>query len=137
MNQYLILLDDDIFWQSRKEYLQLLELFINRSISIEEFIQQYGQRRRSNNEASEKRQKNLEAETLAVLPKASEIGFQLNPQSRGFTKILSSIDTDRDLFDPAIDFDMNLKHLDLIGYGISEEFLRFDIKTNFLPRFAN
>jgi len=29
---------------------------------------------------------------------------------------------------------MNLNHPELIGYGISEEFLRLDIKDNFLPR---
>jgi len=31
---------------------------------------------------------------------------------------------------------MNLKHPELIGYGISEEFLRLDIKDNFLPLIA-
>jgi len=134
LSQYLTLLNDDIVWQSRKEYLQILELFISRSITVEEFIQQYGQLRRSNFEALKRRQKNLEAEAFAVLPKASEIGFQLNPQSSGFTEILSSIDSDIDLFDPDITLDMNLKHPELIGYGISEEFLRLDLKDNFLPR---
>jgi hypothetical protein len=31
---------------------------------------------------------------------------------------------------------MNLNHPELIGYGISEEFLRLDIKDNFLPLIA-
>jgi hypothetical protein len=29
---------------------------------------------------------------------------------------------------------MNLNHPELIGYEISEEFLRLDIKDNFLPK---
>jgi hypothetical protein len=70
------------------------------------------------------------------LPEASEMDFQLNPQSPGFTKIISSIDTTIDLFDPDITLDMNLKHPELIGYGISEEFLRLDLKDNFLPRIS-
>ena len=55
------------------------------------------------------------------------MNFQLNPQSVGSTKILSSLDAVVKLFDPDID-------LEIIGYGISEEFLRFDLKDNFLPR---
>jgi len=116
LNQYLTFLDDDIVWQSRKEYFQILELFISRSITVEEFIQQYSHLRRSNLDASEMRQKNLEAEAFADLPKTSEIDFQLNPQSRGFTEILSFIDSNIDLFNPDIDFDMNLKHPELIDY---------------------
>lgn len=80
------------------------------------------------------RQKNLEAEACALSLKASETDFQLNPQSLGFTKIIGSIYASIDLFDPDIDLDMNLKHPELIGYGISEEFLRLRIKDNFLPQ---
>ncbi len=81
-------------------------------------------------------QKKLEAEACTVLTMASEIDFQLNPQSVGFTKIIGSIYAFIDLFDPDITLEMNLKHPELIGYGISEEFLRLDIKDNFLPLIA-
>lgn len=47
---------------------------------------------------------------------------------------MDSLDTTLDLFDPDITFDMNLNHPDLIGYGISEEYLRLDLKDNVLPR---
>jgi hypothetical protein len=132
--QYVTLLDDDIVWQSRGQYFQILELFISWGITVEEFFQQYGQLQWSNRNAYEMRQKNLETEAFGILPEASEIDFQLNPQSRGFTEILSSIESDINLFDPDIDLDMNLKHPELIGYGISEEFLILDLKDNFLPR---
>jgi hypothetical protein len=83
--QYLTFLDDQIFWQSRGEYFKILELFVDKRINVEGFIQQYGQLRRSNRNASKMWKENLEAEAFAVLPKASEKGFQLNLQSRGFT----------------------------------------------------
>jgi hypothetical protein len=124
LTQYLTLLYDDIFWKSRYQYLQILESFISRSIDIDELIQKFNDLRGSNMKASKMREENLE----------NEIDLQLNPQSRGFTKIISSIDTTIDLFDPDITLDMNLKHPELIGYGISEEFLKLDLKDNFLPR---
>ena len=133
LNKYLILLSDGIFWNSRKEYLQILEFFVNKKITVDGFMQQFGQLRRSNLKASKMCQKNLEAEACNGLTMSSEIDFQLNPKSVGFTKIIGSIYASIDLFDPDITLDMNLKHPELIGYGISEEFLRLDIKDNFLP----
>ena len=38
--QYLTFLNDEIFWPSRKESLQILESFISRSISLDEFFEQ-------------------------------------------------------------------------------------------------
>jgi hypothetical protein len=124
LTQYLALLSDDIFWKSRYQYVQILESFISRSIDIEEFIQKFNDLLWSNRKASEMREENLE----------NEIDFQLNPKSRGFTEIISSIYMTIDLFDPEVTLDMNLKHPELIWYGISEEFLRLDLKNNFLPR---
>ena len=75
---YRSLLDDQIFWQSRGEFFKILELFVDKRINVEGFIQQYVQLRRSNRNASKMWKENLEAEAFAVLPKASEKGFQLN-----------------------------------------------------------
>jgi hypothetical protein len=133
LNKYLVLLSDDIFWNSRKKYLQILEFFVNKKITIDEFMHQFGQLRRSNLKTAKMCQKKLEAEAWTI---ASEIDFQLNPQSVGFTKIIGSIYAFIDLFDPDITLEMNLNHPELIGYGISEEFLRLDIKDNFLPLIA-
>ena len=36
--------------------------------------------------------------------------------------------------EPDITLEMNLKHPELIGYGISEEFLRLRIEKYFLPQ---
>ena len=134
LNKYLVLLSDDIFWNSRKKYLQILEFFVNKKITIDEFMHQFGQLRRSNLKTSKMYQKKLEAEACTVLTMASEIDFQLNPQSVGFTKIIGSIYAFIDLFDPDITLEMNLKDPELIGYGISEEFLRLTIEEDFLPQ---
>ena len=133
LNKYLVLLSDDIFWTSRKKYRQILEFFVNKKITIDEFMCQFGKLRRSNLETAKIYQKKLEAEVCSVSTMASEIYFQLNSQSVGFTQIIGSIYASIDLFDPDITLEMNLKHPELIGYGISEEFLRLDIKDNFLP----
>jgi len=41
LTRYLTLLYDHIFWQSRKEYLQILESFCNKKISLDEFFNQF------------------------------------------------------------------------------------------------
>lgn len=134
LNNYLILLSDDIFWNSRKKYLQILELFVDKKITVDEFMQQFGQLRRSNLKTSKMYEKNLEAEACNILTIEREINFQLNPQSVGFTKIIGSIYASIDLFDPDITLEMNLKHPELLGYGISEEYFRLRIKEDFLPQ---
>ena len=131
---YLSLLDDQIFWQSRKEYCQILDLFVSKKITLDELFKQFYGLRGSNLKASKMRKENLEAEACGILTKSNEIDFQLNPESRGFTKIISSLHALINLCEPDITLDMNLKHPELIGYGISEEFLRLRIKDNFLPR---
>ena len=65
---------------------------------------------------------------------SNEIDVQLNPESCGFTKIISHLHSLIDLCDPDITLEMNFKQPELIGYGISEEFLRLRIKEDFLPR---
>lgn len=122
--EYLTLLDDDIFWKSRYQYLQILESFTSRSIDIDELIQKFNKLLVSNRKESKMREENLE----------NEIDFQLNPESPGFSDIISDLNTTIDLFDPDITLDMNLKHPELIGYGISKEILRRHLKNHYLPR---
>ena len=35
---YLTLLDDQIFWQNRQEYYQILDLFVNKKITIDQLF---------------------------------------------------------------------------------------------------
>ena len=38
LTRYLILLDDQIFWESCKKYCQILDLFVSKKISLDEFV---------------------------------------------------------------------------------------------------
>jgi hypothetical protein len=124
LTHYYIVLETYIFWQSRSEYLEILQTFINESIDIDQFIKKFDNLRWSNREASQMLSENFK----------NEIDFQLNPESRGFTKIINAIDSAIETLNPDVTLDMNLESPDLIGYGISEEFLKIIIKNNFLPR---
>ena len=77
---------------------------------------------------------NLEEEACGILTKSNERDVQLNLESRGFTKIISHLYSWTNLCDPDITSEMNLKQPELIGYGRSEEFLRFTIEEDFLPQ---
>src|SRR5687767_5384708 len=103
LTQYLTLLSDDIFWRSRYQYFQILENLNSGSINVDEFIQKFDALHRSNRKASKIRIENLEY----------EIDVELNPESRGFTHIISSISMTIELFNPEITLDMNLKDPEL------------------------
>jgi hypothetical protein len=131
---YLILIEDQIFWESRKEYIQILDLFVSKKITLDQFFKQFGGLRGSNLKASRMWEEKLEEEACGILTQSNKIDFQLNPESNGFTKIISNLHSWTDLYDPDITLEMNLKHPELSGYGISEELLRFTIEENFLPQ---
>lgn len=121
---YFTMLSDDIFWKSRYQYLEIIKSFISRNVEVTEFIKKFYFLRYSNSNAAEVRKDNL----------ANEIDFQLNPASHGFSDIIESINTTLELFDSDITLEMNLENPELIGYGISKEFLIIDLKTNYLPK---
>ena len=118
--RYQMMLADDIFWQSRKQYLQTIEAFLSQKITVEEFIQEFDHLRGLNRQALERKEKNLETKN----------NLQLDPKSFGFTSIISSLARTINLFDPEIKEDKP----ELVGYGISEQLLRFSIKKRFLSK---
>ena len=88
---YLIWIEDQIFWESRKEYIQILDLFGNKKITRDHFSKQFGRLRGSNLRSARMWEKKLEKEALVVFPKSNEINIQVNPKSYGFTDIISNI----------------------------------------------
>lgn len=132
--EYLTLLDDQIFWQSRKEYCQMLDLFVRKKITLDEFFNQFYGLRGSNLRSAKMWEENLEAEACGIVTKSNEIDFQLNPEACGFTEVISDLHSLINLCDPDITLEMNFKNPELLLYGISEEFLRLDLKDNYLPR---
>ena len=127
---YLILVEDAIFWESRKEYIQILDLFVNKKITLDQFCGLRG----SNLRSARMWKKKLEEEAFVVFPKSTEINIQVNPKSCGFTKIISYRHTLVDICDPNVTLEMNLKQPELLLYGISEEYLRLIIEEDFLPQ---
>ena len=131
---YLIMVEDQIFWESRKEYIQMLDLFVSKKITLDHFFTQFCGLRGSNLKSARMWKNNLEEEACGIWTQSNKIDFQLIPESGEFTKIISNLHSWTDLYDPDITLEMNLKQPELIGYGISEEFLRFIIEEDFLPQ---
>lgn len=123
LRQYITLLRDHLFWKSKDQYLQIIKSFLNGSIDIGKFIQKFDNLRWSNKRASEMLEENLE----------NEIDFQPNLESRGFSEIISFIYDTLELFNPEATLDLNLNHPELLCYGVSEEFLKLDLKDSYLP----
>ena len=132
--RYLILIEDQIFWESRKEYIQILDLFVSKKITLDHFFKQFSCLLGSNMRSARMWKKNLEEEALVVFPKSNEINSQVNPKSCGFTKIISYLQSLLDTCDPDVTLEMNLKQPELLWYGISEEYLRLRIKKYCLPQ---
>ena len=131
---YLSLIEDQIFWESRKEYIQILDLFVSKKITLDHFFKQFCGLRGSNLRSARMWKEKLEEEALVVFPKSNEINSQVNPKSCGFTKIISYLHSLVDTCDPDVTLEMNLKQPELLWYGISEEYLRLRIKKCFLPQ---
>lgn len=117
LNHYLTLLEDDIFWQSRNQYFQIIENFTNRSSDGKKFVNQFGDLQRENLNAVDMRKANLE----------NEMNLQLNStKSWEFPEIISALYEAIGLLVPDLDdSDSNI-------YAIHEEALRRYVKKTFL-----
>lgn len=131
---YLIMVEDQIFWESRKEYTQMLDLFVSKKITLEQFFTQFCGLRGSNLRSARMWKEKLEEEALIVFPKSNEINSQINPKSCGFTEIISYLHSLVATCDPDVTLEMNFKQPELIWYGISKEYLRLRIEEYFLPQ---
>ena len=131
---YLSLIEDQIFWESRKEYIQILDLFVSKKITLDQLFKQFCGLRGSNLRSARMWKEKLEEEAFVVFPKSTEINIQVNPKSCGFTEIISYLHSLVDACDPDVTLEMNLKQPELLWYGISEEYLRLTIEKYFLPQ---
>ena len=59
---YLIMVEDQIFWESRKEYTQMLDLFVSKKITLEQFFTQFCGLRGSNLRSARMWKEKLEEE---------------------------------------------------------------------------
>ena len=114
---YQILLKDHFYWTSKNEYFKIFQNFSNGDINGETLVKQLNTLRRNNRIKCEIQESNLK----------NDIHFQPNPQSQGFTTIVSDIVNMIDLFDPDLDgFREDI-------YAISEKSLKRLVDDYFIP----
>lgn len=134
---FIILIEDQIFWESLEEYIKILDLFVSKKIKLDQFFKQFCSLRSSNLNSSMILEKKLEEAAFMGFPKSNKIDINVNPKSCGFTKIISCMHSLLDICDPNVTFEMNLEHPELLYYRISEEYLRLIIKQDFIPQIEN
>lgn len=119
---YLILVSDNVYWQNQAKYLQLVEAFVNKNITMDKFSEQYKKLFISD--------KKLEREYLDNLE--STINLKLSSKCLGFSTILSELDMVIEEFDPNAE---STSPDDLYGnYGRNEESSRLYIKKYSVPQ---
>ena len=128
------LLDDESCWRTRYHWLNLLKVFIDKQITIDEFFTQFSRLYSSNLNSAEMCRKNLEKQALGNFVKSNEIDCQVTPKCDGFSDIISSLHSLVDTCDTEITLDMNLEDPESMLYGMSEEMLRFLIEDIFIPK---
>lgn len=111
---YLSLIEDQIFWESQKKYIEILDLFVSKKITLDQFFKQFCGLRSSNLRSARMWKEKLEEEALVIFPKSNEINSQVNSKSCGFTNIISYLHSLVDICDPDVTFEMNLKQQELI-----------------------
>lgn len=131
LNNYLTLIENKVFWENGKKYIQLLDLFVTKRMTLDQFSTKFCYLWSSNLNSSDIWIEKLEEEDSL---KSTEINIQINPKSYGFSEIISDLHSLIDLYNPDVTLEMNLKEPELLGYGISEEYLRLTIEEDFLPQ---
>ena len=100
--RYLSMVEDQIFWESRKKYLHILDLFVSKKINLDNFFTQFSVLRGSNLKSYRMLKNKLEEEASGILTQLNRIDFHLNPESSEFTTIISNLNSWIDLCDPDI-----------------------------------
>ena len=103
-------------------------MFVNKKISVDQFLDQFYTLRGSNLHSARMFTEKLEKEPF------SEINIQFNPKSYGFTDLISDFHSVTDVYNPDVSLKMNLKYPDLVFYGMSKEYLILEIEEYFLPQ---
>lgn len=128
--QYEILLMDDIGWKNRYEYLQIVKLFVQKLITMDEFQDQFSKLYDFNCSIVQIYRKNLKTEAFSnfCIEKKDEIKLSIDSRSIGFMKTISII------FHHLEEY---LEYSDSITPDMDEESLRNYIKEICLPKIAS
>jgi hypothetical protein len=113
------LVEDQIFWENRKEYIQILDFFVSKKLALSNF-------------SSKRSNQKLEEEIF--VRNSNEIDINVNPKCFGFTKLIYFIYSLAEMSDDEISLEMNLEQPQSLDYVISEEYFRLKIEEYFLPK---
>lgn len=133
LEYYEYLLQENILWQDRNRYTQILEDFVDGRITIEELDEQICELRISCLKSSKELVNNLEKTVLTNF-ESDSITINYNQKSRGFSDLLQDLSFELDLYDPNVSYEENLNFPDKIVFGMSKEFFRLNVKEFFLPK---
>ena len=131
---YITSLTDQSFWESRHEFIKLLNSVLSNKISIDEFMIQFCGLRSLKLNSANTLIDQLEQEAFDDSMQLTPLDIQLNSKSYGLSDIISFLHNLIDLYDPDVTLEMNLEEPEFFAYGISEEWLKLAIKTEFLPK---
>jgi hypothetical protein len=118
--KYQIVFEDYTMWESRKDYYQIIESFLNTKTNGEDFVTQILSLRRQNMTEAKLLEDNLESKT----------DFHLTSKSIGFARVIDNIYFVLDLFDST------KKDSESNPYCLSENGLRDEIKKIFDGQFS-
>ena len=116
--EYTIMVEDKIFWESRENYLKQIEMFLAGTIDGKEFSNQFTILRYENLSTARSRRAKLKTER----------DFQFTSKSIGFSKVISDLHSNLELFDSS------LKDSESSIYGLSENALKDVIQKDILPK---
>jgi hypothetical protein len=118
LSDYRIMLEDNIFWQSRDQYLTIIEEFLTEKLDGREFSNEFCSLRSDNLRTKRVQEENLKTKT----------DFQFTSKSIGFSELIDY------LFSAVEIFDSNLKDWESSIYGLSELGLKTYIQNEILPK---
>lgn len=131
---YQIMIEDQVFWESCEKYLKIFNLFISKTISMDQFLDQFYMIRSSNLESRQVLEKKFKEEALNLSSPSVEITVAFNSKSRGFEKLISTIYSLTDVYDCDVTLESNLNNPESIYYGMSEEYFRLVIESLYLSK---
>lgn len=135
-------LEDETFWNNRMNYLNLLTLFLNNKISGEQFMTNFYEFRnsdlRSLNNKLKELASNINEECLEELAsniseECDKINIEVNPLCFGFSKVMSSLFSVMELYDPETTREMEIEDPGLVYYSMSEDTLKRLIRDTYFP----
>ena len=121
LQNFRIMLDDSVMWESRKKYFEIINQFLTNQIDGEDFCDQISALRSQNLIDAEDLEQNLNSKT----------DIYLSSKSINFCGVIDHLYCLGDLFEPG------LPDSESSDFALSENEFRSKVQTIILPKFSN